>query len=426
LAYTPQTWANGSAGGTPLSATRLTYIESGIQAAATQADAAFSLASSGGGGGSGTAGSFPVRVASVDASAAIQANSDYVCDGTADEVQINAALVDAAALSGRGGPTGADQRGCVELSGGEFTISNSLLMYSGTWLRGQGALTRLKASSLTASTGAGTDPAIIKKAGVDEHLIRVSHLWLDGNGTSGGSTSHGVYFEGAGGTSRSGYPGSNPDTDQWIADLWINSFTGAGTTRHGIYVATSTGTAVERGGIISNCQIRNCSGDGVSILAASDYRIIGGHFGTMGRYGVRASGGNTEVTGVKAYFCDTAGFYSSSGRCIFTHCIAQDNSIGFFFDGAPTMAASLIADTSDIAGIQVSSNKVNINGFQVFNRSGGRYTTSQRGLYFDATYADLSIVGGVDPASTTTAISGSPGARSFMRVSDGTTLVSVG
>lgn len=30
MAYTPQTWANGEGGGTPLSAERLNYIEQGI------------------------------------------------------------------------------------------------------------------------------------------------------------------------------------------------------------------------------------------------------------------------------------------------------------------------------------------------------------------------------------------------------------
>ena len=38
MPYTPQTWADGAAGGTPLSAARLGYIESGIEAAALDAD----------------------------------------------------------------------------------------------------------------------------------------------------------------------------------------------------------------------------------------------------------------------------------------------------------------------------------------------------------------------------------------------------
>ena len=40
MAYTPQTWTNGAAGGTPLSAARLAVIEAGLVAAAAAADGA--------------------------------------------------------------------------------------------------------------------------------------------------------------------------------------------------------------------------------------------------------------------------------------------------------------------------------------------------------------------------------------------------
>lgn len=44
MAYTKQTWNDTSAGGTPVSAARLNYIESGIESAASVADTANSLA----------------------------------------------------------------------------------------------------------------------------------------------------------------------------------------------------------------------------------------------------------------------------------------------------------------------------------------------------------------------------------------------
>jgi hypothetical protein len=40
MAYTKQTWSDGQAGATPITAARLNYIESGIQVAAATADAA--------------------------------------------------------------------------------------------------------------------------------------------------------------------------------------------------------------------------------------------------------------------------------------------------------------------------------------------------------------------------------------------------
>lgn len=44
MSYNKQTWADGDTGGTPISATRLNYIENGIAAAASTADAAASTA----------------------------------------------------------------------------------------------------------------------------------------------------------------------------------------------------------------------------------------------------------------------------------------------------------------------------------------------------------------------------------------------
>lgn len=39
MSYTPQTWADGSGGGTPLSAARLNYMETGIDDADTRVTA---------------------------------------------------------------------------------------------------------------------------------------------------------------------------------------------------------------------------------------------------------------------------------------------------------------------------------------------------------------------------------------------------
>ena len=363
-------------------------------------------------------------VASSEAPQAFKDGADYVCDGTADQAEINAALARAARLPSRSGPTGAEQQGKVTLSGGRFNLTGSALMYSGEWLVGQGALTELLAVNLTASTGAGSAPALIKKASADEHLLRVSHMFLNGNSASGGATCHGIYFEGAGGV-NSGYPDSSPDSDNWISDLWIRNFTTG--TRHGVWISTSTGTAVERGSIIGNLQIRVVSGDAIIVDGASDCRIYECHIGGATRYGVNASGGNTEIVGVKTYFCDTAGFLLASGRTQITGCATQDCEIGFLFNGSPSVGTGLVADTSNAAGIQVSTDRLVLTGFSIFNRGGGRYATQQRGLWFDLnTYADNMIIGQIDDPSITSRIVGTPGSRSFMRVSDGVSLVTFG
>jgi hypothetical protein len=76
------------------------------------------------------------RVAASTASTAEKASADYVCDGTADEVEINAALT---AVQTTGGQ--------VELSGGTFTLAATVAITGGAsfadnptvWLHGQGA-----------------------------------------------------------------------------------------------------------------------------------------------------------------------------------------------------------------------------------------------------------------------------------------------
>jgi hypothetical protein len=97
------------------------------------------------------------------------------------------------------------------------------------------------------------------------------------------------------------------------------------------------------------------------------------------------------------------------------------------FDSSPYTASGLIADSAGTNAIQVSTDRLVLTGFSIFNRGGTiQYPTTQRGLYIDGTYADLMIVGQSDNANITTPVQGTPGARSFMRVSDGTTLVSAG
>lgn len=98
--YLKQTWANGPSGGTPLSATRLAYIEDGIEDHTHPGE--------GGGPGGGRA----LLVAASDSHADTQTNADYVCDGTDDQVEIEAAYADLATSGG-----------VLFLSEGTFSIS---------------------------------------------------------------------------------------------------------------------------------------------------------------------------------------------------------------------------------------------------------------------------------------------------------------
>lgn len=118
MAYTKQTWDDDVPLGTsttPVNATRLGYMEEGIETA-------HELAESAGGGGA------TLVVAAVDALASTIATADYVCNGTADQVEIAAAI---AALPAVGG--------VVLLSEGNFYTSGVITQAKNrSTLRGRG------------------------------------------------------------------------------------------------------------------------------------------------------------------------------------------------------------------------------------------------------------------------------------------------
>jgi hypothetical protein len=94
---------------------------------------------------------------------------DYICDGTADQVQINQAITD---LSGTGGK--------VQLMAGTYNVSATITMDSNIWLAGVGKeATRIEtdtaAISIITSTGTVGSPKLYEK---------ITDLTLDGNAVS--------------------------------------------------------------------------------------------------------------------------------------------------------------------------------------------------------------------------------------------------
>ena len=374
-----------------------------------------------GSGGPGSSGY--VLVASNDAPAAVKAYADFICTGTNDQNMINSAIDLAAPLQSRNPdmPAGAKQYGKVVLTGGRFNISSAILMRTAVHLSGAGYLTELRSAGCNSA-------GLIMLADPTDHLCKITDLYLNG-GSGGGGTCSAIDFDMTGSNNLTGgYPDVNKDADHLIKDLFIDEFRGTG--RHGIYLH-ATGTANNRGNIIDSIQIRDCTGgNGIYLSAASDSYITNCHVGGSGDAGYRIATGNTKISNCKSFYSVGYGFYFSSGRGVITGCESQDDQVGYMFDGSPYVATGLIADSAGTTAIQVSTDRLVLTGFSIFNRSGGgtgiQFPTTTRGLYFDATYADLMIIGQSDNADITTPIQGTPGARSFMRVSDGTTLVSVG
>lgn len=379
----------------------------------------------GGGGGGITKSPVELVVASADMPVAVKNAADFVCTGTGDHLVAQQAFDRAGMLFSRNGTSvpSAQQRARVRFTGGRFNFGGAVKVPTAVHGCGAGRGTEIRAVN-------NNDTGLFKLAAPSSHLITLSDMYLYGNYGSGGSC-HGIDLDMTPTSTDSGvttgYPSSSPDADHALHDLFIDGFEGG--TRHAIYkhsVNNTFGTAKHRGSILSRLQIRNCSGNGIWLSGSSDNFISNCHIGTVGNSCYRVEGGNTVVDACKSFFSDQNGFYFGSGRATVNGCTSQDDNLGFYFDAAPSTVSGITVDTANVAAIQASTDRLVLAAFSIFWRASARYAVTQRGLYFDSTYADMTILGQSDDASITNPVVGTVGARSFMRVSTGTSLLAVG
>jgi hypothetical protein len=331
----------------------------------------------------------------------------WVCDGTNDEVQINAAIDAASPLQSRnaGMPAGAAHLGKVVLSGGRFNIgSGGIVMRTAVHLEGAGlAATELRAVSCN-QTG------LIRLGSNTDHLCHVSDLYMHGMSGSGGTCSA-IHFNMTGGANTSLYPDSNPDSDHLFENLYIFGFD-ANTSRHGIYLQGGSGDH-NRGNQIKNCQIRsnytNPGGTGVWLNGSSDSYVAECHIGGY-NIGYDIGGGNSKLSANKSFYSNVYGVRITSGRALVSGHESQDDDTGIFLDGVPATCTGLVIDTSNAAGLRVSNDRIQAVGFNIFNRGGGRYATTQRGIWYDnaVAFTNCCIIGNVENSAITTSISGPP------------------
>lgn len=342
----------------------------------------------------------------------------WVCDGTNDEVQINLAIDAAAPKQGASAPQNptspatAAALGKVVMSGGRFNIGSAgILMRTAVHLEGAGiASTELRAVSCN-QTG------LIRLANATDHLCHLSDFYMQGNSGSGGTCSA-IHFNMTGGANTSAYPDSNPDSDHLIENLYIFGFD-ANTSRNGIYLQAGSGDH-NRGNMVRNIQMRsnyaNPGGTGIYFSGASDSYISNCHVGGF-NINYQIAGGNTKMDCNKSFYADIYGVYVTSGRALIDGHESQDEDTGIFLDGVPATTGGLVIDTCNVAGLRVSNDRVQAVPFNLFLRSGGRYATQQRGIWYDGSFTNCAIIGNVENSSITTAVSGT--------VPTGTNLVTI-
>lgn len=331
----------------------------------------------------------------------------WVCDGTNDEVQIQAAIDAAAprqgasAPSNPGSPASARHIGMVQLGGGRFNIGAAgIQMRTAVHLNGAGlAGTELRAVSCN-QTG------LIRLSDPTDHLCHLSNFYMQGN-SGGGGTCSAIHFNMTGGANTSAYPDANPDSDHLIENMYIFGFD-ANTSRNGIWLQAGSGDH-NRGNMVRNIQMRgnyaNPGGVGIYFNGASDSYIEACHLGGY-NVGYQIAGGNTKLIGNKSFYSNTYGVWVTSGRALIEGHESQDDDTGLFLDGVPGTCTGLVIDTSNAAGLRVSNDRLQIIGFNIFNRGGGRYGTTVRGLWYDGAFTNCAIIGNVENSLITTPVSG--------------------
>lgn len=365
-----------------------------------------------------------VLVASTDAPTGVKDRADFVCDGTADQTEINSAIDLAAPLQSRNAdsPASAQQRGMVLLSGGRFNCSGAILMRTGVRLTGMGYLSEIRAVSCNAT-------GLIKLAGVNEHGTQVDNLYLYGNYSAGG-TCNAIDYDMTGSTNAgvSTYPATNPDANHQIHDLLIWGFDSG--TRSGIKI-WCTSTANNRVNRISGVLIRDISQHGIWLQSASDDRLsdieIGGCTGGSGFY---IDTSNCRLTNCKAFYCDgTLGaFYINSDYASLAACEAQESVVGFTINGLGVIG-QIQANVCQTDGVVISRSQVRLD-VQVTWKTGLRWgsTPTTNGIKFTGSPTDVHVTGHVDATSDVTnrVVSAPTDAGSILAIAGGGTRVTLG
>jgi hypothetical protein len=235
-----------------------------------------------------------LTVVASGAAAKIKARADYVCDGTADEVQINAAI---AALPAGGGK--------VMLAEGTFTLAAAVVVPSNVTIEGQGESTVVtRANSVNCDCFVSEDFATL--TGTDStggpQGVRLANMILLGNKAN----------------NTAGY-GIRKYGKRWILEnLQIYSF-----DNDGIWSEWGTSAAVGSPGADMedqwiNVRVGFCDGDGIRLRGPHDTMMMqiltfcNGGRGLAILQNATYTGSGVQIQNMHSYGNTGHGFYSES------------------------------------------------------------------------------------------------------------------
>jgi parallel beta-helix repeat protein len=204
-----------------------------------------------------------------------KSRADYVCDGTADQAEINQAINDLPTNGGK-----------VLLLEGTYNISASItILKNNVTLEGQGAGTKLFLVN-----GANCNVIQVGNGSTALEGIRIANLRIDGNKANQTGTSHGIYF--------------NAGPTCLITKSVVENCIIEGCYDNGILLFYS------KNNTITGNQINSNGSCGIYLAALSNNTIIGNQINSNGGCGIYLYyTGNNTVTGNQINSNSSYGIY---------------------------------------------------------------------------------------------------------------------
>lgn len=261
-------------------------------------------------------------VAANGAPAKLKAIADYECDGTADQVEINAALAACASTGGR-----------VYLTEGTFNIASSILIQQDSaFLEGAGPGARTAAADvgrgtlLKAVTGLTTAVILVQNAANDEPVFGVTIRDINVDGNSIGSAVDGIVFK----------------SDQGlIENVMVHLCTGDGIQLEGYNGAELFDTRV------SGCISSHNTGAGLFLNTyAADSRILDCTLYTNGGAGLKVKAGGCQAALGQYYNNEYGILFDGGGAQFQAQDIKIENSLkeGIYFNNAVSGASFVMIE----------------------------------------------------------------------------------
>lgn len=327
-----------------------------------------------------------LKVAAVNATATSKLQADYVCDGTDDQVEINAALT---ALPGSGGK--------VQLSEGTFTFSNGIAsVRQGSWLAGMG----MAATVLQAATG---QPVNVAAVTMNQQFSMLSDLYINNNkgGTTGTKTGQ-RNISMAGGDSaivnvyavNSGGNGCDLSGD----GMYVERLICLGSDYVGLNITGPVGTG-QYGGLYVGCRsfshggsAFSVDGDNITLLgcqakvtntgfvisANADNALLANCEAIANNYGFQVYAPGAQLVGCFAGQNGVIGFQAlvGSGGTVFQSCKNQNSSTGFSIESSGfthVLGCHSYGHTSYGISVPAGAGQVAILGCSLYSGGAGSY-----------------------------------------------------